>query len=120
MVFLIIVAFACVPLVAAVAYTTAEGLALVSLSIATVNSRLMRFFAFAATLMAIVAIAVPLTMFIVPRLPDFRTVGDGGVGMAYNLICKVATILMVPASTCLLAGLLLTSICSIWQQDDPG
>jgi hypothetical protein len=112
MAFLILIVFACVPLLSAFAYTIGAGLALASSSIGTINSRFTRFAAAVGVLVAVVVVAIawPSTLLILARLPDFRTVGDGGVGMAYNFICKMATMLMTPASTCFLAGLLLHSI----------
>lgn len=38
----------------------------------------------------------PLVRVMLSSLPDFRTHGDGGVGMAHNAVAAVAAVLLTP------------------------
>lgn len=103
----VLILTAVVPLLLAFARTTAFGIESIKASFAPMNSRIARWTAMTASLTVITAIGVSLVMMVLPRLPDFRTAGDGGVGMAYNAISKIAVVLMIPAVTCVLVGVIL-------------
>jgi len=110
MLFLIIVLFACVPLFFVFVYTTAAGIALSSSFVVTFQSTLARIILSIVIFAAVASTAVSGTAFFLPRLPDFQTVGDGGVGLAYNLACKIALVLLSPAATSVIVGLALHMI----------
>lgn len=107
MVFLIILIFGCVILVPLVALAARAGLAIANISLGRIQSLLGRMTAWCLFIAATAAAAYPLIRVILPNLHDFRTQGDGGVGMAYNALALVATLLLTPAVICILfAGIL--------------
>lgn len=93
-----------VPLLSVFAHTTRAGLLLASSSIGNIRSRLMRFATIVGLTAVSIGVAVPVILLTLAHLPDFRSAGDGGIGMAYNVICRIATVLQIPAVICFLVG----------------
>lgn len=101
MVFLIIVIFGCSMLVPVVALAARFGLAIAKVPLARIQSLLVRSMAWCLFIAVTAAATYPLVRAILRNLPDFRTQGDGGVGMAYNTLALVATLLLSPAAICI-------------------
>lgn len=57
-----------------------------------------------------IAVAAPLAWLCLPLLPDFREVGDGGIGMAWNFLAQLALCLDGPALACVALALVLPSL----------
>ena len=106
MVFIVLVIVSVVPVVVVFATILAAGLTTAYVLAGTFSSVGSRILVWGSLLLVTASIAVPLTDFVMDRLPDLRTTGDGGVGMANNLSCQIAASLLTPAVTFLLIALL--------------
>lgn len=110
LILVIFVVFVIGPLLTVFAYTTAAGISLCTIFVGSRRTTLLSVLAAIASVAVTAAIAIPLTTWVLPQLPDFSAPADGGLGMIYNLVCKIAAMLLVPAASCFVVGLVLAGI----------
>lgn len=97
MVFLIIAGFGIGLSITAFARLMSFGLKLAERRFASMQSAGKRFLAWVAFLAVLAAASIPTVLVLLQNMPDFRTTGDGGVGMAFNAVARVAVSLLIPA-----------------------
>jgi len=98
MVFLILVVMLGIPIIIVSAKLIAFAFWLSSDAFFRFKNRFLRFLARFAFLVISVGVSIPISLSLQPLLPDFRTQGDGGVGMAHNALSIAALFTAVPCS----------------------
>mgnify|MGYP007067739014 CR=1 FL=1 len=69
-----------------------------------IQNRFLRFLGRLSFFLFSVAASFPLSLALQPKLPDFRVIGDGGVGMAYNALTVASLYATIPCCIMLMSA----------------
>jgi hypothetical protein len=103
MVFIATILIIGLPIMAVIANLAAFAFWILSPIFVRIENRLLRFLARVGFLAISVTVSIPISIAVQPLLPDFRTAGDGGVGMAHNAL-SVATLYAATPCAIMLAS----------------
>jgi hypothetical protein len=115
---LVIIIVGCSILVSVEGLLVRLALAIVEMTLQPIRSRPARIGICCVLLGVSGGVGYPLAKFILPRLPDFRSRGDGGSGLGWNTVALIATYLLAPTLMCLLFAGLLNVACRKWQANE--